>query len=305
MADTVLPNGIVGVVQTPFLGDQRIDWESLEWLIEDAITSGVDGFLAPAVASEVSALSKAERIELVQFIFKIVRQRVPFIIGASSETIEETKIHAKLAEELGACAYLIAATEPFYRTPSYFLPYLQMIAPYTQTPLIIQDLHWQGYGLPVHILAEIKLNLPVLKGIKIETVPAGPKYTHIRNEFGGEFYICGGWAILQMIEAMDRGVNALMPECSMIRIYKKIWNLYHSGSRDEAMRIFHQLLPILSFTNQEIHTSIAFFKRLLVKRGIFSNCIMCVNQFDWDEYNSRIADELIDRYLELERICKI
>lgn len=303
MNNNVLPNGIVGVLQTPFLANQSIDWASLERLIEDAISSGADGFLAPAVASEVSTLSQTERTDLVKFIINTTNQRVPLIVGATSNTIEETKFYTQLAEETGACAYLIAASEPFYKTPSYFLPYLQMIAPYTKKTLIIQDLHWQGYGLPIHILAEIKQNLPVFRGIKIETVPAGPKYTQVRDEFGNDFYICGGWAVPQMLEAMDRGVNALMPECSMIYIYKKIWNFYQSGNRDEAKRLFHQLLPILSFTNQEINTSIAFFKRLLVKRGIFSSAVMRVKQTAWDEHSARIADELIDWYMNCHADC--
>lgn len=300
MTDLFAPNGIVGVLQTPFFEDQTIDWDSLNRLLEDAIQAGVDGFLVPAVASEVSTLTMQERIELVKVVKSNVNNRVPIIVGATSETIEETKLYAKLAEELGCCAYLIAASDPFYRTPSYFMPYLQMIAPMTKTPLIVQDLRWQEYGLPIHILQEIQQNLPVLKGIKIETVPAGPKYSHMREAFGNDFYICGGWAVPQMIEAMDRGVNALMPECSMIRIYKHIWDLYQNGNRDQAKEWFYQLLPILSYTNQEIHTSIAFFKRLLVKKGIFSNAAMRTQEFQWDQHNTRIADELIDKYLELE-----
>lgn len=304
MPDQFAPNGIVGVLQTPFLEDQSIDWDSLNRLLEDAIESGIDGFLVSAVASEVSALSMNERIELAKVVVSNVNKRVPVILGATSETIEETKLYAKLAEELECCAYLIAASDPFYRTPSYFLPYLQMIAPITQTPLIIQDLRWQDDGFPIPVLQEIKQNLPVLKSIKVETVPAGPKYSEMRAAFGDDFYICGGWAVPQMIEAMDRGVNALMPECSMIRIYKHIWNLYQNGDREKAKEVFYQLLPILSFTNQEIHTSIAFFKRLLVKKGIFTSATMRVQPFQWDQHNTRIADELIERYLDLEEKLK-
>ncbi len=300
MEHSNFPNGIVGVIQTPFDPHESIDWESLERLIEDAIDSGVDGFLAPAVASEVGKLSTKERIEIIRFVAATVNQRVPIIAGASSETIEECKAYAILAKELNCCAYLLSVPEAFYRTPSYFLPYLQMITPITNLPLVVQDLHWQSYGMPVETLAEIQQNVPAFQGIKIETVPAGPKYTHIRQTFGKDFYICGGWAVPQMIEALDRGVNALMPECSMIRVYKTIWNLYQSGKRSDAQDLFRRLLPILSFTNQEIYTSIAFFKKLLVKRGIFKHDTMRGHSFVWDEYNARIADELIERFLELE-----
>jgi 4-hydroxy-tetrahydrodipicolinate synthase len=57
---------------------------------------------------------------------------------------------------------------------------------------------------------------------------------------------------------------------------------------------------VLAFTNQEIATSIAFFKRLLVRRGVFAHETMRHPGFTWDDYNTRIADELIDLYRRLE-----
>jgi 4-hydroxy-tetrahydrodipicolinate synthase len=64
--------------------------------------------------------------------------------------------------------------------------------------------------------------------------------------------------------------------------------------------LFRRLLPVLAFTNQEIATSIAFFKRLLVRRGVFAHETMRDPGFTWDDHNTRIADELIDLYLQLE-----
>jgi hypothetical protein len=103
-----------------------------------------------------------------------------------------------------------------------------------------------------------------------------------------------------MIEALDRGVDALMPECSMVPVYAEITRLHHSGRRDAALSLFRELLPVLSFTNQEIRTSIAFFKELLVAKGIFRTSAMRGTPFAWDRYNRRIADELIDLYRALE-----
>jgi hypothetical protein len=47
-------------------------------------------------------------------------------------------------------------------------------------------------------------------------------------------------------------------------------------------------------------TSIAFFKRLLCRRGVISVPVMRAPGFVSDPYNERIADELIDLYLSLE-----
>jgi len=169
-----------------------------------------------------------------------------------------------------------------------------------ELPLIIQDMQFSGPGLDMRVIGELGRGLPGLAGMKIETQPAGPKYTAVRQIMGEEFFIAGGWAVPQMIEALDRGVNAMIPESSMVRAYSCIFDLYRRGQRERAVEVFRRLLPILAFSNQDLATSIAFFKRLLVKRGVFRSPRMRLPGFRWDEYNSRIADELIDCYLALE-----
>ena len=57
---------------------------------------------------------------------------------------------------------------------------------------------------------------------------------------------------------------------------------------------------MLTFTNQEIGLSIAFFKRLLERKGIFQSAMLRQPWSGWDEYNLQIADELIEPFLALE-----
>lgn len=106
-----------------------------------------------------------------------------------------------------------------------------------------------------------------------------------------------------MIEALDRGVDAMIPECSMVAVYSRVFGLHRAGMRQPATALFHRLLPILAFSNQDLRTSIAFFKRLLCRKGIFASEAMRGKPFPWDPYNTRVAGELIGHYLELETSC--
>lgn len=295
-----LPRGIVPVLQTPFDADDRVDLPSLERLVDDAIAGGAAGFLAPAVASEVGYLTREEREEIVRFVARAVRGRVPCVVGASSDDVEECRTIARLAEDVGAAAYLVAVPEPFYQRPEGLPDFLASVAASSRLPLLLQDLQWNGPGLSIETLRALRERVPSLAGVKIETVPAGPKYSAVREAFGREFFICGGWAVPQMIEALDRGVDAMVPEASMVRVYAAIYRLHASGRRREALALFRRLLPVLAFSNQEIRTSIAFFKALLVRRGIFQTDRMRWPGFAWDVHNRRIAEGLIDLYLELE-----
>ena len=295
-----LPRGIVSVVQTPFAPDGSIDLDSLGCLLDDAIAGGVSGLLAPVVASEVACLSVAERIQVLQFLSKQIAGRVPLIVGASSDDVATCHFMQNVACDIGAAAWLVAVPQAFYQDQGQVIPFFRDVCTDNRLPLIIQDLQFGGPGLPLSLIRELRMQIPAFQGIKIETVPAGPKYTEVRRTLGVDFFIAGGWAVSQLIEALDRGVDAMIPESAMVRVYCEIFRRYACGDRDGAQTLFRSLLPILAFTNQELSVSIAFFKRLLVRKGIFENEMLRLQGFVWDEYNQRIADELIEHYLTLE-----
>jgi 4-hydroxy-tetrahydrodipicolinate synthase len=296
-----LPKGIVSVVQTPFATDGSVDSASVGRLISAAIDDGVHGFLGPVVASEVAFLSRQEREQLIHSVAEAIEECVPFIVGASSDAPEDCQHFARLAKRVKAAAFLVAVPPGLYRQPEKVPGFFQSVTEESDLPLVIQDLEWNGPGLPLSMLARLKELMPNLGGIKIETVPAGPKYTEVQREFGKDLFIAGGWAITQMIEALDRGVDALMPESSMIPVYSQIYRAYMNGDRPKALALFRRLLPVLTFTNQEIGLSIAFFKRLLVRKGLFTTAVMRQPWAGWDEFSLRIADELIELVLQLEK----
>ena len=269
-----MPRGIVPLLETPFDDTGGIDLESLTRLIHDTIAGGVAGLMAPLVASEVHALSLEERGKVVRHVATVIAGRVPFVVGASSDNVEECRAFAGLAEEVGATAYLVAVPQACYGYPDRILEFFQSIAESSRIPLIIQDLQWNAPGLDLSTIRTLEEQLPPLVGMKIETVPAGPKYTSVRSAMGEGFYISGGWAIPQLIEALDRGVDAMVPESALVRVFVAVCRAYARRRRDDAVRLFRQLLPVLAFSNQELYQSIAFFKRLLVRKGLLRSAAM-------------------------------
>ena len=135
---------------------------------------------------------------------------------------------------------------------------------------MIQDLDWAGGGLEVAEIVRLYDDLPSFRCLKIETIPAGPKYTAVLEETGGRLHVSGGWAVSQMIDALERGVHTFMPT-AMDRMYVAIYLAYQSGDRDAARLLFERLLPVLAFSNQHIDVSIRFFKMLRHAEGIFSS----------------------------------
>jgi 4-hydroxy-tetrahydrodipicolinate synthase len=73
--------GIVPVMITPFTDDNRIDYDSLEKLIEWYLSHGADTLFAVCQSSEMQFLSLEERSELGRFVVRQVHGRIPVVVS--------------------------------------------------------------------------------------------------------------------------------------------------------------------------------------------------------------------------------
>lgn len=289
--------GIVTVLNTPFTAADTLDAEALEANIRAALEAGVGGFLVPAMAAEIGKLTDDERALMVRTTVEVVGGRVPVIGGASAPDAEARDRLARSCLELGCSGVL--ASIPFTDAANYE-EQVRKLAALRPGFLMLQDWDATGYGLPVPLIVRLFEAVDAFQAIKIEVVPAGVKYSQVLAATDGELHVSGGWAVMQMIEAFDRGIHAIMPT-GMHALYTHIYALYRSGDRTAALKLFHQLLPVLAFSNQHLDISIHFFKRLLWKQGIFHTDRVRLPILPFDAHLARSADELIDLVSELER----
>ena len=112
-----------------------------------------------------------------------------------------------------------------------------------------------------------------------------------------------GWASSQMIEALDRGVDAFMSTI-FADIYSEIYKLYHTGKRSEALNLFNKFLPVISFSHQHISISIHFNKLVNNKLGLFSTPNVRQPILEFDNYHRRVAEELIEYAKDLSSQIK-
>ena len=65
-------------------------------------------------------------------------------------------------------------------------------------------------------------------------------------------------------------MNAFIPT-GLEKIYVEIYHSYQNCHKEEARLLFEKVLPVLNFSNQNIGTSIRFFKNLRFLEGIFES----------------------------------
>ena len=287
--------GIIGVINTPFTNENKIDTESLQKYVEHSLNCGVVGFLTLGLAAEVNKLSFDEKIFIVDTVIKKVNKRVPVISGTTASSQNERVDLAKEFSDLGCDGILVNI--PFENENS-FVSNAREISSNITGFMMLQDWDFHGYGIPINIITRLFNELDNFKCLKIEVVPAGVKYSQVRNATNGKLHLSGGWAGTQMIEALDRGVDAFMPTI-LHDVYGKIYRLHRKGKREEAKMIFTKLLPIISFSHQHLDISIHFNKRLLFKQKIFSAPNVRQPILSFDQYHERIADELIEYAIKL------
>lgn len=293
-------DGIVPILQTPFRSDGNLDIASLQRLAEAVVRAGAAGLIYPAVASEVSKLSAEERRAGLEAVVTRVGGCVPVFVGVSAASLEESRSLARHAEASGAAGILAHAPQAVAADPVGLQDFFHRLAGSTGLTLMIQDLDWQGGGMPLGLIEQLFEELPAFRCIKVETVPAGPKYSRILAVTGGRLHVSGGWAVTQMLDGLERGVHAFMPEGSMVAIYRTIMARFASGDREGARQLFESLLPVLAFSNQHVDVSVQFFKRVLVAKGVFEAATVRKPILPLDAIQDRTAAALVERVLSLE-----
>ncbi len=293
--------GIVTVLNTPFAKDGAIDLKALKYNVNEALKAGVAGFLVPAMASEVYKLSESERLAMVDTVLETVENRVPVIAGAGETHLSKSKQLLKSYLDLGCKNVLFQI--PF-ENEKQFRNHFMELAALDPEMIMLQDWNASGYGLGDELICDLFENVAAFRCLKVETVPAGIKYSRILELTNGTLNISGGWAVSQMIEGLQRGVHAFMPT-GMHYIYTTIYRLFEEGKHVQAEQLFSQIGPILAFSNQHLDISIHFFKRLLFRQGIYPTLDVREPILPFDQLHRKIADKHIERIIQLENgVCR-
>lgn len=288
-------SGIVASLHTPFTADDRLDERGLARLIDHVASAGCTGVLASAVAGEVGSLRPGERRRLLEVVGEACRGRLRVVAGVSAAEPATSLMLARAAAGLGADMVL-------WQPPAGLAgPALQdsLAGLGEVAPVMLQDLDWHGGGLALETITALAEAVPGFQALKIETAPAGPKYTAVRHALGDRLHLSGGWAAMQMLDGLARGLDAFIPS-GLLPAYCRIWRLWAKGERQAAEDLFDRCLPILAFSNQDIKVSIAFWKRVRVASGIFATdrCRPPIQPLD--DVQAAIADRLVRRIPDLE-----
>jgi 4-hydroxy-tetrahydrodipicolinate synthase len=108
-------SGSMVALVTPFR-DGKVDWASLEALVEFHIINGTNGIVPCGTTGESATLSHQEHDDVIKAVIKAVNKRVPVIAGTGSNSTDEAVRLTREAEKSGADGALMIS--PYYNRPT-------------------------------------------------------------------------------------------------------------------------------------------------------------------------------------------
>jgi len=290
-------NGVLPIVQTPFLDSDQIDFATLQREVDWAFAQGIDG-LGTGMVSEVLKLTTAERQALAENLVQFATGRGAVFMAVGAESSRQALEYAVAAERAGCDA--VMATPPISSrvNEAQLVGYFRTLADGVGVPLIVQDASgYVGQAIPMSVYVELLERYGPEKILfKPEAAPIGPNLSALRDATSGKARIFEGSGGIFLIDSFRRGIAGTMPAVEFVDGIVAIWQALQRGDEAFAYRAYYPICAMVALQLQAgLDGFLAIEKHLLVKRGIFASA-QRRQPYNW-ELDTETAAE-IDRLFE-------
>jgi len=154
-------------IVTPFNKNKEVDFKSLGKLIDYIIEGGVQYIVTLGTTGETPVLSKEEKIDIINFTFDHIKDRVPVIVGMAGNDTASLINDVQQYPLQKAAAILSAA--PFYNKPSQegLFQHYKSVAKSTDKPLLLYNVPARtGKNINVSTILRLANEVENIVGIK-------------------------------------------------------------------------------------------------------------------------------------------
>ena len=283
--------GVFTIPSTPFRETGEIDILSFQRMIDFCIEGGSHGLVYPVNASEFTALSDAERLELSEVLVKQNAGQLPVIIGVAGVAREIAEGFAKHARDIGAHGVIAMPPYIHHISESGVFEYYQTISAAAQMPVFIQNnMPPIGSNLSAACLLKLCREIEHVDYIKEETLPSTVKLTDVVDGNDGSCKgVFGGAGGRYLIEEYRRGSAGQMPASHVVDVVVALWAALEAGDEERSTYIYKELAPLFLFE----HQLPGCYKEVLYRRGIIDCPLKRNGQMPLDDISSEYLDEIL------------
>lgn len=236
-------SGVFTALVTPFK-DEKIDFTTLEKLIEYQIEQGVQGIIVVGTTGESPTLEEKERIEVIECAVAKAKKRVQIWAGTGSNCTRKAVAYTKEAHRLGVDGMLVVA--PYYNRPNQeglFIHFSQ-IAEATNKPILLYSIPSRcGVEIGIGVLEQLRGLFRNVVGIK-ESGGSCNRVSQIVKSLDKEFIVLSGddSLTLPFIAIGAQGVVSVASNLVGKELVKMV-NLALQNNLEEAAKINRQYYP--------------------------------------------------------------
>ena len=164
MGKKIEVSGIIPAMLTPFTDTGEVDTEGLRETVNHLISNGVSQIMCLGSSGEATALTKNERITIIEETVRTANGRVPIMAGTGAPTTRDVIEQTRVAKNAGADLVMIVT--PFYEIPNQegLYRHYATIAETVDLPIVL-------YNIPPHTNVEIGLDT-LEKLVEIDNIVA-------------------------------------------------------------------------------------------------------------------------------------
>lgn len=260
-------SGIMVAIITPFTDDgSQIDAQRLQQHIERLVQAGVHGIVPGGSTGEFTALTVAERKQLIELCVEYAAGRISVVAGTGALSTKDCIELAKHAADTGVTALMVVP--PFYDAVSYeqLQELMSEISSETSLPLMYYNIpSASGLSLtPEQIAGLSKCGVKYLK----DTSGNAPALTELLFERQDEITTFNGWDTLTFYglaagaKGSVWGASNIIPELSV-----QLWEAVAvKGDLKLGRELWSKIFPICKFL--EAHQYAAAVKTGMELLGI-------------------------------------
>lgn len=245
--------GSIAPVVTPFTDDGSLDIDGLADLIRWQLESGSHGISLGGSTGEPSAQSTAERKAAIDAAAEVIADKVPFLPGTGSASLQETLELTTHAQAAGADAALVIT--PYYARPTQEGLYQWYVTVARQVP----DLPILIYNVPSRTAVDIapgtvsrlRKSCSNIVGVK-ETTTDFQHFSLVMNAVGRDVIMLSGIELL-CLPLLALGGSGFVSATANIAptATAQMYEFWAGGEHDKARDLHYGLHPLVELTFTE------------------------------------------------------
>ena len=288
------PKGVVTLLKTPLLENDRVDFASYVRQVEHVVDVGTCLAIPGMRGCETWTLSEAERIRCLEIALEICRGRVPVCAAVAAISIPDSITVAQRAEEMGA-DMIAVVVPPWIRRVEDIVSCVKAVADSVSVPNLVHSVGGAGdMVLSTQQLAKLPAESPNIRYLK-EEAPLGAveRVSELLSLPGGEDYLSimvGSPLVLGYLA----GARMFMASADVVEPFMAVTSAMEAGDIVKARRIDAHIAALQHFRG---YIKGQFNNKVIMKRcGLFTSarCASVRSEVGLTELTSDEEDELTE-----------